>query len=104
MFENRVVRNIFGSERDKVTGEWRKLHNEELYNVYSSPNFIWVIKSRRMGWAGHVACMGTGEVYTGVFWGDLRVEDHLEDPGIDGMDLQGVELGVMDACNCGSVP
>ena len=70
-----------------MTWEWRKLHNEELYDVYSSPNCIWVIKSRRMGWAGHVARMGTGEVYTGFLWGDLREEDHLEDPDIDGMDF-----------------
>jgi hypothetical protein len=57
VFQNRVLRSIFGSEGDKVTWEWRKLHNEELYYVYSSPNFIWVIKSRRMGWAEHVECM-----------------------------------------------
>jgi hypothetical protein len=58
LFENRVLRRIFGLKRDEVTGEWRRLHNEELYDVYSSPNIIWVIKSRRMWWAGHVARMG----------------------------------------------
>jgi len=59
MFENRVMR-IFGPKRDEVTGEWRKLHNEELNNLYSSPNIVRVIKSRRMRWAGHVAHIGEG--------------------------------------------
>jgi hypothetical protein len=58
VFENTVVRKIFGPKRDEVTGEWRKLHNEELHNLYSSPNVITQIKSRRMRWAGHVARMG----------------------------------------------
>ena len=60
MFENRVLRRIFGPKRDEVTGEWRKLHNEELNNLYSSPNIVRVIKSRRMRWAGHVARIGEG--------------------------------------------
>jgi hypothetical protein len=55
-----VLRRIFGPKRDEVTGEWRKLHNEELNNLYSSPNIVQVTKSRRMGWAGNVACMGKG--------------------------------------------
>jgi hypothetical protein len=58
VFENRVLRRIFGPKRDGVTGEWRKLHNEELHILYSSPNTIRQIKSRRMRWAGHVARMG----------------------------------------------
>jgi hypothetical protein len=58
VFENRVLRRIFGPKRDEVTGEWRRLHNEELYALYSSPNSIWVIKSRSLRWAGHVARMG----------------------------------------------
>jgi hypothetical protein len=57
VFENRVLRRIFGPKRDEVTGEWRKLHNEELHILYSSTNIIRLIKSRRMRWAGHVACM-----------------------------------------------
>jgi hypothetical protein len=58
VFENRVLRRIFGSKWDEVTGDWRKLHNEELHNLYSSPNIIRMIKSRRMRMAGHVARMG----------------------------------------------
>jgi hypothetical protein len=58
VFENRVLRRIFGPKRDEVTGEWRKLHNEELHSLYSSPNIIIQIKTRRMRWAEHVACMG----------------------------------------------
>jgi hypothetical protein len=58
VFENRVLRRIFGPRRDEVTGFWRKLHNEELHGLYSSPSIVRVIKARRMRWAGHVACMG----------------------------------------------
>jgi hypothetical protein len=58
VFENRVLRRIFGPKRDEVTGDWRKLHNEELHNLYSSPSIIRMIKSRRMRWAGHVARFG----------------------------------------------
>jgi hypothetical protein len=60
VFENRVLRGIFGPEGDEVTGEWRKLHSGELHNLYSSPGIIRQIKSRRMRWAGHVARMGEG--------------------------------------------
>ena len=58
VFENRVLRRIFGPRRDEVTGKWRRLHNEELNDLYCSPNIVRVIKSRRMIWAGHVAHMG----------------------------------------------
>ena len=58
VFENMVLRRIFGPTKDEVTGEWRRLHNEELNDLYSSPNIVWVIKSRRMRWTGHVARVG----------------------------------------------
>jgi hypothetical protein len=58
VFENRMLRRIFGPKRDEVTGGWRKLHNEELHNLYSLPNIIIMIKQRRMRWAGHVARRG----------------------------------------------
>ena len=60
VFENRVLRRVFGSKRDEVTGEWRKLHNEELRDLYSLHNVVRVVKSRRMRWAGQVACMLEG--------------------------------------------
>jgi hypothetical protein len=61
VFQNRVLRRIFGPKRDEVTGGWRKLRNEELHGLYSSPSIVRVIKARRMRWAGHVARMGGGE-------------------------------------------
>jgi hypothetical protein len=62
VFENRVLRGIFGPKRDGVTGGWRKLHNEDLYDLYSLPSIIRIIKSRRMRWAGHVARMSEKDV------------------------------------------
>jgi hypothetical protein len=61
VFENSVLTTIFGPKRDEVTGEWRKLHNEELSDLYYVPNIVRVVKSRRMRWVGHVARMGGGE-------------------------------------------
>ena len=69
VFENRVLRRIFGPRRDEVTGAWRKLHNEKLNDLYSSPNIFWVIKSRRMRWEGHVARMGERRSVYGVLVG-----------------------------------
>jgi len=66
VFENMVLRRIFGPRRDEVTGEWRRLHNKELNDLYTSPNIVRVIKSRRMRWAGHVARMGEERVVEGL--------------------------------------
>jgi hypothetical protein len=79
-----VLRRIFGPKSDKVAWEWRKLHNEELNDPYSSPTFVRVIKSRRIRWAWHVARMGREEAYTGFWWGNLRERDHWRDSGVDG--------------------
>jgi len=100
VFGNRVLRRIFGPQRDEVTGEWRKLHKEKLNDMYSSPNIEWVIKSRRMRWAGHVACMGKGRGVYRVLVGKPegrrllgrprhRWEDNIK------MDLQEVGCGGM---------
>jgi hypothetical protein len=69
VFENRVLRRIFGPKRDEVTGEWRKLHNEEPNDLYSLPNIVWVVKSRRIRWTGHVARMGEERGVHRVFVG-----------------------------------
>ena len=86
MFENWVLRRIFGSKRDEVTSQWGKLLNEELNDLFSSPNIKRVIKSRRMRWTEHVARGGEGteELHAGFWWSTLRAKDHLEDPGING--------------------
>jgi hypothetical protein len=103
VFENRMLRSIFGPRRDEVAGVWSKLHNEELHNLYSSPNIIRMIKSMRMRWAGQGARMGeTRNAYTILMrklerkrslgrprrrWVDNIKMDHLRDTGWDGMDL-----------------
>jgi hypothetical protein len=84
VFENRVLRRLFGPTRDEATGEWRRLHNEELNDLYLSPNIIRVIKSRRMRLAGHVPRMGEKRGAYRILVGDLREGDHLRDPGVDG--------------------
>ena len=101
VFENRVLKRIFGPMSDEVTGEWGKLHNEELDDLYCSPNIIWVIKSRGMRWAGHVACIGERRGAYMVLVGILDVtrtlgrtrgrwEDNIK------MDLQEVGWGTKD--------
>ena len=81
MFENRMLRSIFGSKRDELTGEWRKLHNKELNDLYCSPNIVRVIKSRIMKGAGHVA---REEEYGGFWSGNRRERDHLIYLGVVG--------------------
>ena len=97
MFENMVLRRIFGPRRDEVTGEWRRLHNEKLNGLYSSPNILRVIKSRRMRWTGHVARMGEERVLVGKPEGRRplgrprrRWVDNIR------MDFQEVGCGYMD--------
>jgi hypothetical protein len=75
VFENRVLRKIFGTKKEEDLSR-RKLHNYELHGLYSSPNIVRVIKSRRMRWAGHVARMGRGELFTGFWFGGLKARDH----------------------------
>jgi hypothetical protein len=101
VFENRVLRRIFGPKRDEVTGEWRKLHNEELHNVYLSPDIIRQVKSRRMRGAGHVARMGEERKVYKVLVGKPegkrplgRSRRRWED-GIR-MDLREIGLGCVD--------
>ena len=101
VFENMVLRGIFGPKRDEVTGEWRRLHNEELNDFYSSPNIVWVIKSRRMRWAGHVARMGEERVVYRVLVGKPEGRRPLGRPRrrwLDNirMDLQEVGCEYMD--------
>jgi len=101
VFENRVLRRVFGPKRDEVTGYWRKLHNEELNDLYCSPNILRVIKSRRIRWAGHVAHVGEGRVVYRVLMGKpegkrplgrprRRWEDNMK------MDLREVGCGGTD--------
>ena len=84
MFENRVLRKLFGPRRDEVTGDWRRLHNEELNDLYTTPNIVRVIKSRRMGWAGHLVRMDEEMGCTGSWWGNRVVGDHWGDLDVDG--------------------
>jgi len=76
VFENMALRRIFGSKRDEVTGEWRRLHNEEQIDLYCSPNIVWGIKSRKMRWVGHVARMGEERGDIGSWWRSRRERDH----------------------------
>jgi hypothetical protein len=84
-----VLRRIFVHRRDEVTGEWRRLHNEELNDLYCSPNIVRMIKWRRMIWARHVARMGEEMGCLGSLWGNLRERDHLGDLGVDGWIILG---------------
>ena len=76
VFENMVLRRIYGSMSDGVRGEWKRLHNEELNDLYSSPNIVRVVKSRIMRWAGHVARVGEERGRIGSCWGNRKEGDH----------------------------
>jgi hypothetical protein len=91
-----VLRRIFGPKRDEVTGDWRKLHNGELHNLYSSPDIIRQIRSRRMRWEGHVAHMGEGRNLYRVLVGKLEGKRPLERPRRrweDGIEMDRREIG-----------
>jgi hypothetical protein len=79
-----LINLIFGPRRDEVTGEWRRLNNEELNDLYSSPNIVRVIKSRRMRWIGHVLRTGKEKECIGSWWRNRRERDHWRDLGVDG--------------------
>jgi len=101
VFENMVLRRIFGPRREEVTGEWRRLHNEKLNDLFSSLNIVWVIKSRRMRWAGHVAHMGKERGVCRVLVGKPEGRRPLGRPRhgwVDNitMDLQEVGCGYVD--------
>jgi hypothetical protein len=81
VFENRVLTRIFGLKRDEVTGDWRKLHHEELHKLYSSPNGM--IKSTKMKWAGHVACLGRRGMCIGYWWESQKEGDLWVDQAVD---------------------
>jgi hypothetical protein len=119
VFENRMLRRMFGSKRDEVTGEWRKLRKEKLNDLYFSTNFIRPIYLRRMRCVGNVARMG--EACTGFWWGNVRERDHLGDQGVDGRiiyrwifrkwdvvvwtGLSWLRIGqVTGTCECGNEP
>jgi len=89
VFENMVLRRISGPRMDEVTGKWRRLHNEELNDLYSSPNIVRVIKSRRMGWTGHVARMGEERGVYRVLVGKTEGNSHWGDLGVDGWIILG---------------
>jgi hypothetical protein len=98
VFENSVLRRIFGPTRDEVTAEWRKLNNGELHNFYSSPNIVRQIKSRKMRWAGHVARMGG--TCTG-FFGKTQRKKQLESPRRRGKEGIKMDLGEIGLGGCG---
>jgi hypothetical protein len=99
--ENKVLRRIFGPKRDEVTGQRIKLYNEELNGLYSLPNIVRVIKSRRMRWVGHVARMGKGEMCTEKKKKNLRERVRWGDRGVDGRIILRCLFRKLDVCVCG---
>ena len=84
VFENRVLRRIFGPEENEATGEFRKLHDKELNGLYCSPNIVRVIKLKRMRWVRHIARTGGSIGDTGFWWRDIWERDHMKDLSMDG--------------------
>jgi len=120
VFENKVLRRIFGPRRDEVTGDRRRLHNEEVNDLYSSPNIVRVINRRRMRWAGHVACMGEERgvyrVLVGKPWGkrplggprrrwmdNIRISRRWDVDIWTGLGWPSIEIGG-ETCECGNEP
>jgi hypothetical protein len=101
VFENRVLRRIFGPKRGEETGEWRKVHNGELHILHSSPDILRQIKPRRMRWAGHVARMGEDREVYKVSVGNSEGKNHSEDQGIDGETEVELILGRLAGRGCG---
>jgi hypothetical protein len=89
LFENRVLRRIFGPKREGVAGKWRKLHKEELHDLYSTPSIVRVMKSGRLRWAGHVARMAEERGVYRVLVGKPEGNRHWGDPGVDGRIILG---------------
>ena len=84
VLDNMILRKTFGPKKDEMSEEWKRLHNEELYDVYSSPGITRVIKSRKMRWAVYVERMGREDTNTGLWYINLRERDLLENPGVNG--------------------
>jgi hypothetical protein len=97
VFENRVLMRIFGPKRDEMTGEWRKLCNEELRDLYSSPSIIRMFKSRRMRWAWHVARVGRRGTRISYWWESQRERNHMEDPRRRWVDNIKMDLGELSS-------
>jgi hypothetical protein len=83
VFGNRPLRKVFGPKNDHLIDDCNKLYNEELTKLYSSPNIILLMKSRKMGWTEHVTRMGTGELYTRFWWENLTERDHFKNIGVE---------------------
>jgi hypothetical protein len=96
MFQNRVLKRIFGLKREEMAGGWRRLHNEELHNLYASTDIVRIVKSRRMGWAGHVARMGEMKNAYNILVVKHEWKRPLERPRLGWEDNDRMDLRVID--------